>query len=418
MQRLSRLEGTGGYMKGSPDDFIVEEIAPSGTVLEIGRRYSADELGMAASADGRFSTFVLQKRGWNTIQALRAVAKKLGRGFRSAGFAGTKDRTAVSTQLCSVFGAGPEALLAMHIKDIAINGAWRSDEPVRIGYLAGNRFTITVRDAMKPGAAKAVDEELCGVFPNYFGEQRFGARKNNFEIGLAMLKGDLEDATMRFLTDTGNETNADAVAARGRLRDEMDFDAALGYFPKHLKYERLVLDRLALIPNDYCGALRRLPRQLLLMFVHSVESQLFNDELELRVKGRELGPLPADRVCGANALGFPDMSKIVTAQTAQQGMRFIVGNMIGYGTERINETESGMLDELGLSTESFRMKAMPELNMKGAVRVLFAPYTNLSLKPGVDDTLGFSFSLPPGSYASVLMEEFVGNGVRGPTKTL
>ena len=61
------------------------------------------------------------------------------------GFAGTKDKRAVTTQRMS-FECEPSKLDLVELEDIQINNVFRSDRPVRMGDLKGNRFTINVRD--------------------------------------------------------------------------------------------------------------------------------------------------------------------------------------------------------------------------------------------------------------------------------
>ena len=102
MLTLSRGKGLGGEVKKLPEDFKVMEITSGGRVVEQDRVFSADELGERESADGKFCTFVLQKKNWNTISAVTAVAKLLRRGKKSIGYAGMKDKMAVTSQLASV----------------------------------------------------------------------------------------------------------------------------------------------------------------------------------------------------------------------------------------------------------------------------------------------------------------------------
>ena len=104
MLRLSKGERALGTIKNSAEDFIVEEIAQNGTPMNIDTQYAPDVLGMQPDPEGKFSVFVMQKYNWNTVQALKAISNKLGRGIQSVGFAGTKDRISKSTQLCSIFG--------------------------------------------------------------------------------------------------------------------------------------------------------------------------------------------------------------------------------------------------------------------------------------------------------------------------
>ncbi len=404
MLRLSKGKRATGTIKQSPEDFRVEEITPNGTVLELGREFTAPTLGMAEPADGKFTVFVLQKTNWNTASALKAIAKATHRGIKSAGFAGTKDRISQSTQLCSMFGAEPEQLRGVRIKDIRINGAWRHDAKIELGMLAGNRFTIKVRGVSGSDNLNPSIKGLGGVFPNYFGEQRFGSRKNNFEVGLAILKGDFEKAAMTFLTDASNETNHEAVEARTRLAGDHDFTEALDYFPGYLKYERTILDYLSRYERNFANAIRKLPRSINLMFVHSVEDMIFNRQLEKMIMEGHTAPAQGDLVCAPDSSRFYDLSSTWKQEGGKEG--FMVGNILGYETESPTEFEKGELERLGLTLESFRAKGIGELGCKGAKRVLFAPYRDLTASNG-DGELTLGFSLPSGSYATVLLGQLI-----------
>lgn len=393
-----------GAVKSSPEDFIVEELVGKGVAVEVGKQYTPDLLGMEEKP-GKFCVFVLQKKNWNTAQALRTISKVLGKGMRSMGFAGTKDRMAVSTQLCSAFAAVPAQLKGIHIKDIAINGAWTSDVQVEMGGLVGNRFTVTVRNPSGQDSLETSLAALDGAFPNYFGEQRFGFRNNNVSIGLSLLKAEFEEAVMAFLTDTQNEMRQDAIDARHKLSETHDFKAAMQYFPRYLKYERTIIEYLSRYPNNYANAIRRLPRSLSLMFVHAVEDYIFNEELKRRVESGATAPVENELVCMANSYGFPDI-KSVGRYVPGTGKAFLVGNMVGYDTKELTPNESALLEEFGISLESFKANSIKELNCRGSFRAMFAPYKWISSKMG-QDTAELKFELPAGSYATVLLDELV-----------
>jgi len=354
----------------TPDTFFVEEITSDGTVLELGKTYSFEK---PSPERDFFTHFVLQKREWNTVQALGAIARNLHVKPSRFDFAGTKDRQATTTQLCSVFALAPERLLQARVKDIQINGAWKADAKIRLGNLLGNRFTIKTD---KP--ANAIPS-----FPNYFGEQRFGSgRGNTAKTGRLILAGDYEAAVRSYLCDSEGEENIDAVRARETLVGEGDFAAAAQYFPHHLKYEITMLRSLSSRPTDFIAALRSLPRPLQLMFVHAFQSDLFNKRLDLQ--------LPPTSTCGKDAHGFPS--------AATEGTDFALGNVIGY-TNAISEDERILLEAEGLAQDSFKLKAMPELSAKGTLRLLDAPIINFEK---LDD--GVRFSLPKGCYATVAVK--------------
>jgi tRNA pseudouridine13 synthase len=396
---LSNSRGTGGRIKQSHDDFVVREITRSGRVLELGKTYTAAELGEAEVPDGKQITFVLQKRNWNTINAVQAVAKWMGRGRKSMGYAGTKDKFAVSVQLASVFHPEPFEMSSVRIKDISINGSWRSDG-LKIGDSLGNAFDIVVRGAKSPDAAAGVAEELGGRMPNYFGPQRFGDRKNNAAVGLMILKGEMEGAVMELLTGTDNETSADATAARKRLREEGDFAAALEYFPKYLKGERTILAHLAEYRRDWAGALRMLPRGLSLMLVHAVQGKIFNEELEERIREKDF---ESDAYAARDFYGFPD-----TERAGGKG-DFPLACVVGYDTDdsRIGDYAREIMERMDIRKEEFRIRSVPALSSKGSYRALLAPVKDLGYQIENGSDIKLDFELPKGSYATILLHEFM-----------
>jgi tRNA pseudouridine13 synthase len=387
---LSKTSGIGGTIKSKAEDFIVEEITKDGTVLEINKEFSKKD------QEGRFTHFVLQKKDWSTSSAILEIAKKLNIGQKRFSFAGTKDKTAVTTQLVSAFDIPKEKLLNLKIKDIQINGAWYEKDKVRLGQLLGNRFTIRVQDPAENSTTtvEKIFSELDGKFPNYFGEQRFGStRRNTHIIGLKMVQGQFEDAVNVFLCDSTGEKNPQATEARKNLEKTKDYKQALQDFPKYLRLERKCIAYLMDHPEDYVGSLKSLPRPTLLMFVHALQSDIFNQLLSERLNKGPLDPEKGEYYCG-ETLDFPDIKKF-------QDSGWTVGKLIGYESP-INEREKQFLDELNIEKDDFKMPDIPEIASKGTYRPLLAPIKDFSFNSNT-----FRFILPAGSYATVLMREFL-----------
>ena len=150
-----------GRLRAAPEDFVVEE-----------------ELGYQASGQGEHVFLKLRKRGRNTHEVARAIAKLAGVSQSAVGYAGLKDRHAVTTQHFSVQLPGREAPDWSLLEDdsLQILSAMRHHRKIRRGSLRGNRFAIRVTDSR--GDRDLVEERLqrsvrSGV-PNYFGSQRFG----------------------------------------------------------------------------------------------------------------------------------------------------------------------------------------------------------------------------------------------------
>ena len=400
---LSKEPGIGGTIKNRLEDFIVEEMMPDGTLLELGKKITKPP-----SSTGDFTHFVLQKKGWNTVQALNEMGVRLNCGPKRFAYAGTKDRRAITTQLCSAWQITPEQLKALKLRDLQINGAWRAKSGLQLGDLAANLFTITVRGAKPRSSArvKKIFKGLKGVFPNYFGEQRFGSgRANTHVIGKLIIRGDLEAAAWNYLAFSEGEENPDARSARERLAKERDCVEALEYFPHHLKYERSMLRHLAEFKNDYAGALLSLPRGIALMFVHAYQSQLFNALLGARIAKAETKAQKGDWVCPASKLGFPDVDKAKRAEKANE-KGFLCLPLIGYETTGLSEAEEALLRREGLTAKSFLLKSLPELSARGGLRPAFAPLKKFSFAQK-GNAATFKFLLQPGAYATSALREFL-----------
>ncbi len=418
----------------TPEEFIVEEITGDGTILEAGKKQNLGKPEDEKLEKNYFTHFILEKKNWNTMQLLNEIARRAGVNPKRFEFAGTKDRNALTTQLCSAFAIQPTRLLAAArgVKDARILGAWKARAKARLGDLTGNRFTITLTRencGIKPNAQKIFERAKTVNFliPNYFGAQRFGSmRANSHLVGALLLKNDFEGAVWNYLTYTDErEGDKNAVRARERLARERRkkktdlvkaFAKALEYYPSFLKYERELLKHLSVQPRDFAGALSRLPRHLQLMFVHAFQSALFNRILEERVKNNKLFTAVAgDEYCEKNAFGFPNLNEIKTVEKNQarkvsqalaNGNAFLVGKVIGSDSE-LTATEKKMLKKEGLTLDNFKFKTMPWLSSRGGKRALVVPLKNFQVVR--ENPVVIRFELPAGSYATVAVRELLEN---------
>jgi tRNA pseudouridine13 synthase len=392
MLRLSYLSKTGGVgctIKQEPEHFIVEEIGLDGEIYEVDRfvqpKWKEKE---------DYTIVVVQKKNWTTHDVIRAITALLKMSKKRASFAGSKDRRAITVQCISIYNADVESVKKLKIKDVAILGAWYWDRPIHLGDLLGNRFTIYVPETVDQSELISnIYSELGGVVPNYFGEQRFGARWNSHLIGKYLIKRKFADAVHEYLTRITEEP-AEVKEARLRLAQTYDYKTALKEFPQYLKYERILLNHLVTAPNDYIGALRRLPLALCLMFIHSYQAHLFNTILSDKISEGSIFDLESGEYrCGVNWYSFPDVMRI--------NGKFPVGKIIGYET-KINEREKRLLDEEGITPAEFKIPQFPELSSRGSYRPYLVPIKDFEFKKGT-----FVFELPPGSYATIVMREFL-----------
>ncbi len=373
-----------GSIKEKLEDFIVNEIDAKGRVVD--ENYVPDE------TEGKFSVFVLKKKDYATDMAVKRLAKYLHITARRFGYAGMKDRKAITTQLISIFAMQPERLNNIRAEDIEVINPRKAAEGLRLGDLKGNQFRIRIGN--KEGDLGAIEKQLNGLFPNYFGEQRFGsARMCNHKIGYLILKGDYESAAMMYLTDTGNEYDQRTVDARKELAETRDFAKAFMNFPRYRTHEMLMLEHLKDKPNDFINAMRMLPKFTRILFIHALQSFMFNLEVSERIKQGALEPEGGECGAAADEFGFLDEENKGNGPT--------VINVIGHNSET-TERENNMLNALGIAKEEFRNKSMPEMTCKGDKRAMLAPYLDFR-----EDGEWASFRLGAGCYATSLLREFM-----------
>uniref|UniRef100_A0A0E0C8C3 TRUD domain-containing protein n=1 Tax=Oryza meridionalis TaxID=40149 RepID=A0A0E0C8C3_9ORYZ len=213
---------------------------------------------------GKFIRFHLYKENKDTQEALGKIGKMLGLQPRSFGFAGTKDKRAVTTQQVTVFKVQASRLVALNSKLIGIKVGDFSyvKEGLALGQLMGNRFTITLRSVVAESEdviKAALDGLITNGFINYYGLQRFGSGSvPNHQVGAALLRGEWRNA------------------------EHGDIGTALRNFPRYLITERAI--RLKKYPGNYLQALMAIPRTLRLMYVHSYQSYLWNHAASMRVQ--------------------------------------------------------------------------------------------------------------------------------------
>lgn len=394
------------FVPTKPEEFIVEEILPDGTQLEVGKQLVLGKPEDQALERDYFTHFILQKKDWNTLEALSALAYNVHAKPSRFNNAGNKDKKAITVQRCSGFAISPERLKGTKVKDVKLLGMWKAKDKVRLGDLAGNRFTITLTE--KNCGKSFGSEEIVGrareinyQIGNFFGRQRFGSQRGNTaRIGENMLKGEYEQAVWEFLA-TGGEESGKITEARMKLREGKNFADALQYFPKNMRYERTVLAHLATTPSDFIGAFRKLSRHLVLLFIHAYQSELFNEFIS-KAEG--------DFVCDSDAAGFPDLGTTRARKESDEkeitrGKAFPVANIIGYQSG-LSENEERFLESKGITKDFFKLKSMPELSSKGAFRPTRVPLNGFEVLE--TNPLKIRFSLPSGSYATVAMDQLLG----------
>ncbi|WP_284007706.1 tRNA pseudouridine(13) synthase TruD [Haloarcula pelagica] len=433
---VSDADGIGGHLRETPGDFRVTEL----------EAFDTEPVDADTGAYPHL-VFRVELRDWDTNDFASALSDRLGISRERVSWAGTKDKRAVTRQLFSVKGIDAADVPVIDDADIDVVG--RAGRPILFGDLAGNAFEITVRDAEAPENAASVvadlaafgagegppdertgslpDGELTVGVPNYFGQQRFGSRRPvTHEVGLAIARGEWKGAVLAYVGNPSEREPEATREARAYVDETHDWAGALERLPRALGYERSICHRLvengAATPADFRDALAAVPSNLQTLFVNAAQSYVFNRVLSARL---ERG-LPFDRPVEGDVVAFADgdapeglrlpdtdRTQRVTERRlrtverhCERGRAFVTAPLVGTETELADgepgEIERAVLDDIGLAPADFDLPG--EFDSSGTRRAVLLR-TDLAVDRDSDD-LTFSFSLPKGSYATVLLREF------------
>jgi len=198
---------------------------------------------------GEHTHFTLWKKGWNTLDAIKVIAKKLRVSVDRFGIAGLKDRNAITTQRVSAWRVPKKRLEKLIIKDLKINDIREGFEKISLGSHKGNKFRITLHDVKK---LKKPDK-----VPNLFGYQRF---KGTELLGKKLLERDWKGIIELFKSNPGS------------------------YERKALAYYRKTKDALR--------AIKQVDKRIRVLWVNAWQAWLWNKELNTNKVVQEIKPFP------------------------------------------------------------------------------------------------------------------------------
>lgn len=163
--------------------------------MDIGTRAQDNRVDWS-DRGGNYCHFILHKTNMDTMDALNQIARVLHLKSSIFTYSGTKDRRAKTTQWVCVKKMNPKKIYnaARAVRGAFVGNFKFEKDPLKLGKLYGNRFTIALRNVT--AADDLIEKAMVSVrdngFINYYGLQRFGtiAAIPTYEIGKALLKGD------------------------------------------------------------------------------------------------------------------------------------------------------------------------------------------------------------------------------------
>ena len=172
------------------------ETQASGTLKLHNADFQVTELPLALpSGEGEHIWVQVEKDGANTAFVAQRIAEYAGVKENDVGYAGLKDRYAVTEQWFSIYlpkGETPNLMQLTH-DEFTVLAQQRHVKKLRRGDLLGNHFEIILRDV--EGDKARIETNLKQIqqhgVPNYFGPQRFGHDGGNVEQGRLMVSREI-----------------------------------------------------------------------------------------------------------------------------------------------------------------------------------------------------------------------------------
>lgn len=297
------------------------------------------------SGQGDFLYLWIEKRDMGAEYFTRQIARRLDLPVGEIGTAGLKDRRAVTRQMVSLPAAIEARLPQLDGDGITVLRVSRHGNKLRPGHLHGNRFRILIREPASVDVNAILERIRLHGLPNFYGPQRFGRDGETLHMGLALLRG---EKTIR----------------------------------------NPFLKKLAL---------------------SAAQSALFNHALAQRMRdGMLRRVLPGDVMCK-----IPFGGMFVAADVAAEQRRFDVREIVSAGPIFGRKTfaakdDAAQREQLALSAFALTSSSFDGFGklLQGTRRHNLVYLADLAA--GVEDAgLRLSFTLPAGSYATVLLREIM-----------
>jgi len=332
----------------------------------------------------------------------------------------------------SFYNVPKERLTELKIKDVSIENVYCSVSRIKIGDLLGNSFDITVRDIDSSVKSEEIQNIISQLiekrgFPNFYGIQRFGImRPITHIVGKHIVHGNFEEAVMTYIANPIAGEDKETYELRKKLQQTKDFAEALKSYPDTLNFEKAILNRLIVDPEDFVNALKELPKNLLTMFIYAYQSYLFNLILSKRI----LKKIPLNEAVIGDVIypiqkGFVSKECIlVTKSNIEKVNKQILndkavvtaplfGSDPQFSEGEMGEIERDVIENEKINPQDFIVPEIPYISSYGSRRPILAPLKDIVWKLEDDKlhvgklALNLKFDLQKGTYATSLLREFM-----------
>lgn len=329
------------------------------------------------------------------------------------GYAGLKDKHAITRQVFTVQHGDPALAPKFEDSHIRILGADRHKNKIKRGHLAGNRFVIKLRDVQVSDVVRVkrlLDHLVAHGVPNYYGEQRFGYRRNNHLLGRSLLLGRWQE----FLDEQlGRPTPDEAQHAQEARRayEERDYKRAVNTWPTVHRFERQSVGPLSRGATAQ-QAIHGIDFTQLSLLVSAFQSEIFNRVLDQRLREGTYDTLfNGDVAFKHDSRGMFLVDDAAVEQPRCQRLEISpTGPMWGpqmlMPAGEILQMERAALEQTGVSESD--LTAADPYAPEGSRRALRMLVKDAEVSGGVDEHgayIRLAFELGRGSFATTLLRE-------------
>lgn len=409
---ITESRGTGGYIREKNEDFFVDEVPlslPTGT--------------------GPNTWMHIEKDGRTTLDVVLDIARELHISRKRTGFAGMKDRSAITRQWLCISNITPSELpdfdeILHNVKVLEIK---QNQKKLRMGQLRGNKFKINIKNTDNPAEDKEIAEEvleslkLTGV-PNYYGYQRFGeVRSTTHLVGKCLVEGNIKKAVDTYIGNPNEEEHNIPFEAR-QLYDEGKLEEAYNIMPKSMRYEKSMIKELIIskekngeiLEKDYINAIESLPKPLKRMFVNAYESYLFNKIVNERAKIGINKYFDGDIIIDNEQTWIHEIDE----NTIQDDLNNFVlnptgpllGSKVPFAEGIQGEIERKVIKDENVKKEDFACPKTPKLGSHGIRRSIRFKIEDTDVER-IDNGISVEFFIPRGCYATAVLREIIKRNV-------
>ena len=402
--RTHPVPAIGGCIKERNEDFLVEEVP-----------------GFQPAGEGEHVCVYVQKSGLSTTELIGVVAGHFKVKRRDVGFAGMKDKRAVTRQVLTVHTPGkvPEDFPSLRHDRVQVLWADLHTHKLKRGNLEGNGFSIRIRqcDPLRVQDAHRILKFLSARgMANFYGDQRFGARLNNHTLGRHLVREEFEALVDGLL---GPDYAFPSFNAEARAAYAVgDLAGASGEFPGGLRTEHQALKALERgVPAvDAVAAVDRLQRNF---WISAWQSAMFNRVVARRLEAGTLDELLPGDIAIVHGTG--ETFRVTEEMAEDEGLRERARRMEVSATGPLWGAEMMLADgEAGrMEADELRAEGVSETDLEevlrrfgkpssGARRALRGRVIDPDVEGGMDEHGAFirvKFQLEPGSFATSVLRE-------------